>query len=77
MISKCLTCLAYRNRQPSETTIKPEIPEHTCAKCAVDVFRLQGHYYLLNVDYCSKFIAAENLRNPQSETAINKYKKIL
>ena len=28
MISKCLTCLTYRNRQPSETPIKTEIPDH-------------------------------------------------
>ena len=28
MISKCPTCLKYRNRQPSETPIKPGIPDH-------------------------------------------------
>ena len=26
MISKCPTCLTYRNRQPSETPIEAEIP---------------------------------------------------
>ena len=76
MISKCPTCLTYRNRQPSETPIKHEIPDHPWTKCAADLFRLQGHYYLLIVDYYSKFIAVENLKNSQSETVINKCKKV-
>ena len=63
MISKCPTCLTYRNRQTSETPIKPEIPDHPWTKCAADLFRLQGRYYLLIVDYYSKFIAVENLQN--------------
>ena len=45
-------------------------------KCAVDFFLSQGYYYLLIVDYYSKFIAIEHLRNPQSETVINKCKKV-
>ena len=76
MVSKCPTCLTYRNRQPSEAPIKPKIPEHPWTKCAADFFRLQGHYYLLIVDYYSKFIAVKTLQNPQSETVINKCKKV-
>ena len=76
MTSKCPTCLTYRNRQPSETFIKPEIPNHPWTKSAADLFRLQGYYCLLFVDYYSKFIAIENLQNPQSETVINKCKNI-
>ena len=70
MISKCPTCLTYRNRQPNETPIKHEISDDPWTKCAAELFRLQGHYYLLIVDYYSKFMAVENLQNPQSETAI-------
>ena len=76
MISKCPTRLTYRNRQSSETSIKPEIPDYPWTKCAADLFRLQGHYYLLIDDYYSKFIAVENSQNPQSETVINKCKKV-
>ena len=76
MISKCPTCLTYRNRQPSETPIKPELPDHSWTKCATDLFRLQGHYYLLIVDYYSTFIVVKNLQNPQSETVINKCMKV-
>ena len=76
MDSKCPTCLTYRNRQPSETPIKPKILDHPWTKCAADFFHLKGHYYLLIVGYYSKFIAAENLQNPQSETVINKCNKV-
>ena len=50
------------------------IPDHPWLKCAAD--HLQGHYYLLIVDYYSKFIAIKNLQNPQSKTVINKCKKL-
>ena len=76
MLSTCPTCLTYRKRQPSETPVKPEIPDHSWTNFAGDFFCLQGHYYLLIVDYYSEFIAVENLWNPQSETAINKCKKV-
>ena len=75
-ISKCPTCLTYRNCQPSETPIKSEIPDHPWTKCAADLFHLQGHYYLLIVNYYSKFIAVEILQNPQLEAVINKFKKV-
>ena len=77
MISKYPTCLTYRNRQPSETPIKTEIPDNPWTKCAADLFRLQGHYYLLIVDYYLKFIAVKNLQNPLSETVINKCKELI
>ena len=66
----------YRTCQPSETLSNPQISDHPFTNCAADFFCLQGHYYLLNVDYYSKFITVENLRNPQSESVINKYKKV-
>ena len=76
MISKFPTCLTYKNRKPSETFIKPEIPYHPWTKCAANLFNLQGHYYLLIVDYYSKFIAVENLQNTHFETVINKCKNV-
>ena len=75
MISRCPIYPTHRNRQPSETHIKPEIPDHPWTKCAADLFLLQSHYCLLIADCYSKFITVENLQNPQSETPINKCKK--
>ena len=45
-------------------------------KLAAGLFKLYGHHYLLVVDYNSKFIAVENLKNLQSLTIINKRNKI-
>ena len=51
IISKCPICLTYRYHQRSKTPIKPEIPDHPWTKCAADLLRLQGHYYLLIIHY--------------------------
>ena len=76
VLSTCPSCLKYRNCQPSEIPVKREIPDQSWTNFAANFLCLQGHYYLLIVDYYSKFIGVENLRNPQSETAINKCKKV-
>ena len=76
IISKCPTCLRYRSSLPSETPIKPKIPEHPWTKCAANLFRLQGHYYLLIVNYYLRYTAAGNLRNCQSKIVINKCQKV-
>ena len=41
-----------------------------------EVCYLQGHCYMLIVDYFSKFIAVENLQNTQFQTVTNKCKKV-
>ena len=76
IISKCPTCLTYRNCKPNEIPSIPKIPGHPRTKCAAGIFCLHGHYYLILVDYYSMFIAASNLQNPQSETVIIKRKKV-
>ena len=43
---------------------------------AANFFCLQGHYYLLILNYYSNVVAVENLQNPKSETAINKCKEV-
>ena len=73
MISKYPTCLTYRNHQLSETPTKPEVSDHPWTKCAADLFRLLLFTFF---DNYSKFIPAENLQKPQSETVINKCKKV-
>ena len=76
MIKNCPTRLTFCNWQPSEPTIKHPVPEEPWNKLAADLFWLHVHYYLLVVDYNSKFVAVENLKNSQSLTVINKRKKI-
>ena len=56
MIKKCPTCLTFRNRPPNDPIINHPIPNQAWTKITVDPFRLYGHYYLLMIDYYSKFI---------------------
>ena len=76
MIKKCPTFSTFRNRQPSKPIINHPIPNQARIKIAANPFRLYGHYYLLIVNYYSKFIVTETLKNLQSSTIINKYKKV-
>ena len=76
MIKKCPTCLIFRNCQLSEPIIKHPIPNQTWTKIAADAFRLYEHYYLLMIDYYSKFIVTKTLKNLQYSIVSNKCKKI-
>ena len=62
MIKKCPTCLTFWRRQPSEPIINHLILNQTWTKTVVDAFLLYGYYYLLNIDYYSKFIVTQKPR---------------
>ena len=68
--------MTFRNRHSNEPAIKHPFPQEPWTKLIGDLFRLYGYYYLLVVDYNSKFVTVENLNNWQSLTVINKCKKI-
>ena len=72
MIKRWPTCLMFRNRQPSEPIINHSISNQAWTKIAADPFHLHGHYYLLIIDYYSKSIVTETLKNLQSSAVINK-----
>ena len=76
MINKCPTCLTFRNSQPSVPIINHPTSNQACTKIAADPFCLYRHYYLLIIDYYSKFIVIETLKYLQSSIVINKCKKI-
>ena len=75
MIKRCPTCLTFLNHQTSEPIIHHPIPNQTWIKIAADLFCLHRHYYLLIINYYSKFIVIETLKNLPSSTILNKYKK--
>ena len=77
MIKKYPICLNCQNLQPSEPIINHSIPSPAWTKIAVDPFHLYENYHLLMIDYYSKFIIIETLKNLQSSTVINECKKIL
>ena len=61
MIKRYPTCLTFRNCQPSEPIIHHPISNQPWKKIAADPFCLHGHYYLLIIDYYSKFIVIEKV----------------
>ena len=77
MIKNCPTCLTFHNQQNNELGIRHPVLPKPQTKLSADLFRLYAHYYLLVVDYNSKFSAVKNLKNSQFLTVINKCKKII
>ena len=51
MISKCTVCNDHRNRNQKEPMIPHELPDRPWQKIGVDLFELEGHKYVLLVDY--------------------------
>ena len=61
IVSKCSTCLKYRNNQPKEPLFVQPLPERPWSKVGADLFELHGKHYLLLVDYYSNFVEVEKL----------------
>ena len=75
IIKKCPTCLSFGDCQPHEPIINHPIPNQALKQIVVDLFHWYVRYCLLIIDYHSKFIFIGTLKNLQSSTVINKYKK--
>ena len=63
LIANCSSCLKYRNNNTKEPLIQHEVPDRPWQKIACDLFTLGGKYYLLTVDYYSKWIEIGLLRD--------------
>ena len=70
VISKCFTCLTYRNCQPSETSIKLEIPDHPWTSVLLNFVVYKFNIICLLLITTHSLFAAENFKKPQSETVI-------
>ena len=62
MIKKCPTCFTFRSHQPSGPIIKHPVPNQAWTKIAAYPFSLYEHYYLLIIDYYTRFIVIEMLK---------------
>lgn len=49
-------CNKYRRANSKEPMIVPEIPSSPWEKVGTDIFELNNKYYLLVVDYFSKYV---------------------
>jgi hypothetical protein len=71
MISKCIVCNDHRNRNQKEPH---ELPDRPWQKIGVDLFELEGHKYVLLVDYYSKFFELSRLSSEKSGHVIEMIK---
>lgn len=73
-VEKCMQCQQCQPQQQKEPLITHEIPELLWIKVGADIFKLKGQYYLLLVDYLTKYPQVLNL--PDLTAQIQKMKSV-
>ena len=74
MVKNCDKCAEFQKAQSSEplqNTVPPDLP---FAEVATDLFEFESKLHLLTVDYHSKFIKVDLLKNIHSSTVIETLK---
>ena len=74
MVSDCPECEAHQNRQASESLRPTPTPELPWNMVGTDIFDWKGNHYLLTVDYFSRYIEVDQLRDMSSSTTIETLK---
>ena len=76
IVERCEIC-ARNNKKANhkEPMISSEIPNRPSSKLGADLLELNGHHYLLTVDYYSKWPEVEKLDNLSSSNVIAYLKK--
>ena len=75
MISDCVLCNTYQNKQPAETLRPTPTPDRPWQEIASDIFEWQGTNYIVTVDYMSKFIGVGKLQDMSSASTIDALKR--
>ena len=75
MVTSCATCQRHRMSNPREPMISHQIPDRAWQTVGTDLFEWDGSNFFLIVDYYSRFIEIERLRNSQSTTVIKERKQ--
>ncbi|RLJ22807.1 hypothetical protein DJ031_00235 [bacterium endosymbiont of Escarpia laminata] len=70
-ISKCDVCNAHRPEQCREKLQTHEFPHLPWAKVATDMFELDGHQYVILVDYYSNFFEINELKKTTTQAVVN------
>ena len=74
MVSNCTACQSYQNKQATETLRPTPTPELPWNVVGTDIFDWQGKHYLCTVDYFSKYIEVDQLRDLSSATTVETLK---
>ena len=74
MIKNCGKCAEVQNRLPRQPLIPTETPELPFEEVASDLFEFERKQYIVLVDYYSKYIEVDELKDQRSRTAIETLK---
>ena len=70
-VSTCEICTKYQGNNRKEPLIPHAVPSRPWSKVGADLFEFQGKYFLILVDYYSKFIEVAQLKHITSLEIIN------
>ncbi|CAJ1066454.1 Transposon Ty3-G Gag-Pol poly [Xyrichtys novacula] len=74
MIRNCCKCAEIQNRLPREPLKPTETPELPFEEVASDLFEFEGKHYIILVDYYSKYIEVDELKDLRSLSTIGALK---
>ena len=74
VVRNCSKCADFQNKLPRHPLKPTETPEFPFEKVASDLFEFEGKHYILLVDYYSKFIEVDELKDMRSRTTIETLK---
>uniref|UniRef100_A0A3B3HY91 Gypsy retrotransposon integrase-like protein 1 n=1 Tax=Oryzias latipes TaxID=8090 RepID=A0A3B3HY91_ORYLA len=74
MIRSCPKCAEVQNRLPKLPLMPTETPELPFEVVGSDLFEFEDKHYIVLVDYYSKFIEADKLKDQRSSTTIEALK---
>ncbi|XP_019628682.1 PREDICTED: uncharacterized protein K02A2.6-like [Branchiostoma belcheri] len=76
MVQTCRTCKKYQNSQQKEEMTPTETPSRPWKKLGADLFYLNQKWFLLVVDYYSKFPIVKTLKSLKASTVTQAFKGI-
>ena len=76
LVNSCCICQKYHNSQQKEPMIPSEIPSRPWQTVSADLFYVQQSWFLIVVDYYSKFPFVKKLHNLTTGAVINEMKML-
>ena len=76
LVNSCCVCQKYHNSQQKEPMIPTEIPSRPWKTLSADLFYVQQSWFLIVVDYYSKFPFVKKLQNLTSGAVVNEMKML-
>ncbi|KAI2646428.1 hypothetical protein H4Q32_028826 [Labeo rohita] len=76
MVGTCESCQRFQSKNQKESLLSHDIPELLWIKIGADICELEGHSYLVLVDYISKFPEVLHFPDKTAHTVIWKIKSV-